>query len=712
MVSPGEVLGLGCDAAAAFLWWLREGVPPGEALERARALATGEPCLDEELQRMVEEALRPGEEPRRERRRAQRRRTSILVPWQAYAVAAVLASAALGPLAIIGVAAPLVAARLAPNYMPPARLARLRVREVGVDVWGMDAITFASRVKQLLRVTRGVQFDGRDAWVLVDPGNVEAARRELARLGVATEPDGELVLEPDRRYRYATVGIALLGLAAAAANPLAAFGALATLLLTLREKPGVPRRGVADNPHIYAAVEGVAGLEQVREEAKHGVATPFTLLWERNEAFIRELEKRMDALQRKARFLEKARLAYALELLHRVRRRLMENQEDAYRVWGWGALREGRPRVVDALSLDLARFTPFALRLAPSRCEERSAVLGVDELGRVICWSPYDTPSPHIALVGATGAGKTTWLTAVAEQLWRHAGIRPVAIDPHGQWRVGEEVVDASRAVPAMELAPDDAAIVVDVVSTALLAQASREAKLSVEATRAEAYTLIRRAISLNGSARWRDLPLLVERAAGDAASRAVAQRVLGILYDLAESEERDPAVLQRGATVTTFGDTRPAAVARLMAWLAWFFTATRRSGIKQRYEYLVVVDEAHVLLAGAVAMSKAYREIRKFGVAVATITQRATEIDVDIVTNSGLLAVLAISKVDVDVVAQAFGLERDAVERMATEPSLQGERYGLVRFMGRATPLKIKLVAPWEAEELRARALGRAETP
>jgi len=131
------------------------------------------------------------------------------------------------------------------------------------------------------------------------------------------------------------------------------------------------------------------------------------------------------------------------------------------------------------------------------------------------------------------------------------------------------------------------------------------------------------------------------------------------------------------------------------VAWLYFFVAWGKRTCPRPPcpLRLLLAIDEGHVLMRHLDALVKAYRELRKFGVAVATMTQSVRDVPRDVVENAGIVAVLAIDPSAVAETAAATGIDARVLERVAYE-SLPEERAAVVRFGGRA-PIYIRLPRP-----------------
>ncbi|MEM0483347.1 MAG: hypothetical protein QW434_01395 [Pyrobaculum sp.] len=418
--------------------------------------------------------------------------------------------------------------------------------------------------------------------------------------------------------------------------------------------------------------------------------------WAPNRGFLQRITKR--ALRQEhmaAVLLSRVRMMRAEEVAA-VRHRIVHLREEAFAVAGVvdgrpSAFTVGRPSTVDALTFDLAEFTPYAFMLLPFQCGPSAYRLGWDDRGREVCMDPYQLESPHAVVIGKTGSGKTTWAKAQAAQA-RRLGRLVVAIDPHGHWAdVATAVIDARKHIPEMafsadsgEEGPSDADLLLDIL---------RAAGVAVHDVH---YTVILNALERAGGSA--DLAGLVGALARirDPLSAMAVDSIYGRLKSLARA--RPAGLATSGAVaVTTYGDEGPASVMRLVSWLfayaLWAKRACPRPPCGPKLE--IYIDEAHLLLRNLEALALAWRGLRKFGVRLVAISQDVQEFGPlsTIIANSDTKAVLAIAPEQLERVSRAVQIDRSVLERVATE-SLPGERHAVVRFGGRA-PIFIRLARP-----------------
>ncbi|MEM0464928.1 helicase HerA domain-containing protein, partial [Pyrobaculum sp.] len=492
--------------------------------------------------------------------------------------------------------------------------------------------------------------------------------------------------------------LAALPVIASLAAPAAlAFTALPLVffILILSRDVGTPSKGIERNDSLFAILRP----EEIWSVAKVSqlMISKALLVWSENKSFLADITKRALRQEHLAvMLLSRVRMMRAEEVAA-VRQRVVHGREQAFTVAGIidgkpASLAPGRPSAVDALTYDIAEFTPYAFMLLPFQCGAGTYRLGWDDRGREVCINPYELESPHAVVIGKTGSGKTTWSLAQALQAVK-AGRLVVAIDPHGHWaKYATSVVDARRYMPSVKFALEtgeeefsDVDLLLDILRAAGVAVSDLH------------YTVLLNALErAGGSADLKTLAAALSRIR-DPLNALAVDLVLGRIKSLARAEEAEPPT--RGiVVVTTYGTETPAAVMRLIAWLfayaLWAKRTCHRPPCKPRLE--IYIDEAHLLLRNLEALALAWRGLRKYGVRLVAISQDVSEFAgalSAIIANSDTKAVLAIDPTALNNVARAVGVDPSVLERVATE-ALPEERYAVIRFGGRA-PVFIKLAKP-----------------
>jgi len=424
-------------------------------------------------------------------------------------------------------------------------------------------------------------------------------------------------------------------------------------------------------------------------------------VWRADPHYAVKLERRGGWAERLAWWTQSQWRLQALEVIQIARQRLFNLHEKGFVLNGLlngrvATFAAGRPvGSIEAFTRDLAAFSPWALLMSPSTCREDSIVVGADDAGRTVCINPEELQTPHIMVLGKTGAGKTTLGLSMAVQL-RRRGVVPAVVDPHGHWAQlakwfpDTQIVDARQLAPPLVLKDDDD---VDVLLDAL-----RAAGIQIFDAH---FTVMMEA--LGRAAREGDTSLdnvlrhLYELRADPSYAFAV-DAIYGRLASIAKMRQAK-VDLAKPVVVHAEGDTTPSSVMKLALWITYFAVAAKAACPKPpcKPRMFLAVDEGHVLLKNMEALSKAWREVRKFGVEAAVFTQSVADIPRDVVENSGVKFVLAIEPEAVPETAARLHIDASRLQRVAYE-GLPEERVGLVRVEARS-PVFVRIAPPPPAE-------------
>lgn len=642
------------------------------------------------------ETAEGGGEGETKERRAERRVEIQRVPWQIYASLAIALVALLPVKPAVLALAPVPALLYAVmrNTVPfwreggtivwksplgPVRLKAYRIAAIFKDVHGMGPLEFANAVRAYAQSANGIWYDGRSAYVLVKEGREEDAKTSLRRIGVIVGEEVEPTAVPPKAPIAPYLLLALLPAILAFWNPAVVVPVAISALMTLFDR-GAAVRGAINDDKLIAAVLKEEELQSLAKTSQLSVRSA-VVMWIPWPQFYETLQKSASRSEFKAKILGSMWRWLQTEVLHAVRQRVLNRAESAYLVAGLiegelAAFGKGPYRPTPALALDFAEVTPFSFMLVPFNCGQGSVKVGIDDVGREVCFRPEDLESPHMIVVGKTGSGKTTWTQAVARQLAAR-GAKVVAIDPHGHWKGAK--INAKRYVPPLVVTTDDVDFILDIL------RAAGTAVYDVH------YTVLYSALErCGGSASLSKLPDCV-LAVRDLSNAWAVDGIYGRLLSLARSEVATVPSADV-VVVHTEGDSSPGDVMRLITWLYYFVAQAKRTCPNPPcpLRIVVAIDEAHVLLKHLDALVKAYREVRKFGVIVATMTQSVRDVPRDVIENSGVVAVLAIDPSALQETAYAVHIDPKVLERVAVE-SLPEERIGVVRFGGRA-PIFVRL--------------------
>jgi hypothetical protein len=579
------------------------------------------------------------------------------------------------------------------------------VERVFRDVNGMGPLEFSNILITTTHVYSGIYYRAGRAWILLEDGvDAEEARRVLRRFGVVVKPkpsEPPVALPREKISKY--LPWAFLPLLSFAASPAAAAVSILpiifTVMFTMRDvghRPQTPRQPLTSDA-MYFSVPDPQSIHAIARAAQPLIEEAL-VAWAVDPEYALRLEKAGGWAERLAWWTASQWRLQRLEVIQVARQRILNLREKGFLVNGFvvgktAVFSTGRPAArIEAFTRDLAEFTPYALLLAPTECRETSVVLGTDDAGRTVCLNPEELQTPHMIIIGKTGAGKTTLGINIAVQLRRKRGVAPAVIDPHGHWAVlarwlpDVQVVDARHYMPPLRLVDeDDVDLLLDILRAAGIQIFDAHFTVLLEA--------LRRAAQEKDTS-YRNIVKHLETLRSDPAFAFAIDSILGRLATLAQMQMAK-VDLAKPLVVHTSGDTSPSSTMKLVTWIIWLVTEAKATCPNPpcKMRLFLVVDEGHILMKNTLVLSRTWREHRKFGVEAAVFTQSIAEIPQDLIENSGVKIVLAVEPEAVPYIEQRLHIDRTVVERVAYE-SLPEERVGIARVEGRA-PIYIRLTPP-----------------
>jgi hypothetical protein len=688
-----------------------------EILVKKARRKKGKPRLEKEKAKEEVEAEEAAAEEARPKTKTEFAALISRLPWQTYAGLAVLILALIHPLMVL-LAPPIVALLyvVRRNTIPMwtegdalvwegRRLRFYEVERVFRDVNGMGPLEFSNTLITTTHVYNGIYYRGGRAWILLEDGvDAEEARRVLRRFGVVVKPEPSpppIALPREKTGKY--LPWAFLPLLSAAASPAAAAASILAVIFivmfSMRDighRPRPPRQPLTRDA-MYFSVPDPQSIHAIARAAQPLIEEAL-VAWAVDPEYALKLEKAGGWAERIAWWTASQWRLQRLEVIQVARQRILNLREKGFLVNGLvvgktAAFSTGRPAArIEAFTRDLAEFTPYALLLAPTECREDSVVLGTDDAGRTVCLNPEELQTPHLIVIGKTGAGKTTLGINVAVQLRRKRGVAPAVIDPHGHWAAlskllpDVQIIDARQHMPPLRLVDeDDVDLLLDILRAAGIQIFDAHFTVLLEALRRAAE---------QGDTSYRNILKHLEALRRDPAFAFAIDSILGRLATLAHMRMAK-VDLAKPLVVHTGGDTSPSSTMKLVAWIIWLVTEAKAACPNPpcKMRLFLVVDEGHILMKNTLVLSRTWREHRKFGVEAAVFTQSIMEIPQDLIENSGVKVVLAIEPEAVPHVEQRLHIDRTVVERVAYE-SLPEERVGILRVEGRA-PIYVRLTPP-----------------
>lgn len=328
----------------------------------------------------------------------------------------------------------------------------------------------------------------------------------------------------------------------------------------------------------------------------------------------------------------------------------------------------GPPHVPPAPGSEVYRAAPGSLRAVLGLAEEGVRLGSAWRLGVDVVLDPEFLAWHHVAVLGATGSGKSHTLAVLAEEL-SGLGLAVVIVDPHGEYRglaeaLGGYSVRADRVLVEPDLVPPDAiADATDMtgVQRDLLYLAYEEAE-------------------------GPGLDALEEAVARVAARyRFHRETVLGVVRRLATLRRMGvfagrglPLSLEEGAVVAVdagvgLGDRVSSALVGAIARAVFEY---RRAG--DAPPLVLMVDEAHRFLPqdedpySKAALRLIAREGRKFKAGLAVASQRVVGLDKDVLSQCGTKIVLRMdSPTDIAMLRPLLGPHADTLPALPTGMAL-----------------------------------------
>ena len=348
-----------------------------------------------------------------------------------------------------------------------------------------------------------------------------------------------------------------------------------------------------------------------------------------------------------------------------------------------------RPRSL-ALAGDLIPLMPPSI--VPPAEEEGDVLIGFDEYGREVYLDFSKLPNAHSVITGTTGSGKSTLARSLALSLVER-GINVIFIDPHGEH--AQFIEGLGGVTLSVEATPPD---VLDPAGFSPEDWSELLSSILVEVTGVGGFlgSMLRPAIRR-----------AVEEGDLKAALRALApapgllEAVRPVLEPLAKPKLRLEALLEAGVpTCLVLRERGRLAIEQRAKFVACALLAQVQGlmstkGVKHRPELIVVIDEAHKLLAlSSNPILRAYQETRKFGFGFWSLTQLPALIPLEIYQLVGFSVFLGGTKEYVEELsALAFLTDTDR------EWLLYGVRgYAVLVRQGDPRPRRVKLAIRKEA--------------
>ncbi len=331
--------------------------------------------------------------------------------------------------------------------------------------------------------------------------------------------------------------------------------------------------------------------------------------------------------------------------------------------------------------------------------------------------------NPHIVVVGSTGSGKSHAAALLSANLAR-TGATILAVDPHGEYAdlyrrlgVDVEVLDASKyGLNPLELLPGEtprtrARQVVELIKaqypigplqSSILENAIIAAYMDKGFDPDERYGGGGEASwpTLNDAARY----IAVEASAG----RRSAETLNYYISDFLEKVGGEPIDIGRVMNLNTVVDlhrihSRGAKALYVDTLLRLLHHRYMELGVTEKLRKVVVVDEAHTFYPRSrqnteTTLTRMVRELRKYGVAVVTVTQSPLDLEREVIDNSATLIALTLTEPRViDYTARLIAAFKAEDRLEAVKLMIHGLPRGKAVLRAHGLPAPIIINLEWE---------------
>ena len=371
--------------------------------------------------------------------------------------------------------------------------------------------------------------------------------------------------------------------------------------------------------------------------------------------------------------------------------------------WGWTPsipisriLNTGYGRAW-SMELNLVVFTPYSFQLISER--RGIAMIGKDVNNREIYWS-FNGSSPHVLIIGPTGAGKTTLAMSIAYQV-KHKlrdKVKLVIIDPHGHTEIlnklmNIKIVDLRKS----KIMTKRSSILIESVrfSNPLLSIGTEGALLRMAGINSSDISDINELVK-----RLRELSNdLILREAYYNLYNALTP-IINYYNDLSDEALHDVYDLLNDDVIFIMRSILNSELLRyltMLILLSLFEKAVSECRIPPcPLRYLVIIDEAHnvlklpseyMVLGVDDPLERMFRELRKFGVALLALMQPPLDaLNEGILGNIGTSIILSGNSQYISHVMASMGnIDSDDATWL-----LSGRFRALVMRQGEPKPIKL----------------------
>ncbi|HEY9874484.1 MAG TPA: type IV secretion system DNA-binding domain-containing protein [Candidatus Obscuribacterales bacterium] len=322
-------------------------------------------------------------------------------------------------------------------------------------------------------------------------------------------------------------------------------------------------------------------------------------------------------------------------------------------------------------------------------------------LGEGVYWNPRKLPNPHLAIIGASGSGKTQTLKAIAHELHTTTDCNIILVDFHGDQALqGEQCYEfhmaSSHGINPLEINLDPKGGGCNLQAIAVAATLKRALQMGVNQ---EGLLLLifqhcykQRGITQEDPASWmkpapnfKDVEAVINQRTEDGCKESKKlQLKLAATFQYGVFNKKQPDLYANKLTRLDFSKLPPelGAIAS-EAVLKQLMDSHRLKGETDQQRTFAFIDEVKEL-KNSPTIDRIFDDGRKYGLGAAVASQSEQHFSKEILLNAATKIVLAVDQTEVKKVSSKFRFDE---KRVAVLQPLQA----LVRLGATAAFVHIK---------------------